>query len=201
MKYCVQQWAHSRAAVAWLSGCPGAVRCTVLDAFLLQGPAVYLISAHPEPTCAHSISGPQASTPVQSPVCPGRNRAHVEVCHLRRKGRRRVHDVSFLWSPVDRHQGPDMTGSGEPIPPRPFLIQRRDRTAVQQQQGLHPLSIPLPLFLISIFAHQGRARPAWGLTAGQTRRGSCVCACVCVLSTRPRRDVRSSLRGASRMPC
>lgn len=29
-------------------------------------PAVYLISAHPEPTCAHSNSGPRASSPVQS---------------------------------------------------------------------------------------------------------------------------------------
>lgn len=55
------------------SGClvlSGAVRCTDLRAFLLQGPAVYLISAHSEPTCAHSISGARASTPVQSPVAP-----------------------------------------------------------------------------------------------------------------------------------
>lgn len=146
--------------MAWLSGCSGAVRCAALGAFLLQGPAVYLISAHPEPTCAHSISGPRASTPVQSPVCPGRNRAHVEACHLRRKGRRRVHDVSFLWSPVDRHQGPDMTGSGEPIPPRPFLIPHRGRTALQQQ-GLHPLSIPLPLFRSpSLHVKAGRGQPA-----------------------------------------
>lgn len=65
--------AHYRSVVALGSRavwCCGAVRCTDLGAFLLKGPAIYLISAHSEPTCVHSISGPRASTPVWSPVAP-----------------------------------------------------------------------------------------------------------------------------------
>lgn len=49
----------------------GAVRCTDLGAFLLQGPAIYLISAHPEPTFAPiPFPDPEPQLQSQSPVAP-----------------------------------------------------------------------------------------------------------------------------------
>lgn len=91
--------AHHRAVMVWLVGLHwlhGAVRCTDLGAFLLQGPAIYLISAHPEPTLRpfHFRTPSLNSSPVSSG--PGRNRPHIDrLLGLPRQGRRRVHDVSF----------------------------------------------------------------------------------------------------------
>ena len=158
--------AHYRASVVWLfvlSGC--LALCGVLTSVLFssRGPAVYLISAHSEPTCAHSISGPRASTPVQTPVAPAAiilTPSSVVWPGLRRNGRRRVHDVSFLWLPVDQHQGQDMTGSGEPIPPRPFLIPHHTGWTGQNCTTLqrYQFNSPCP-FSDLHFCASGQARP------------------------------------------
>lgn len=92
-----------------------------------------------------------------------------------------------------------MTGSGEPILPRPFLIPRRQRTALQCYQ------LPLPLFRSpSLRIKAGQARPVQSSlrsTAGHyvdTCSSSPTAGCRVVSSASPRRDVCSSLRGASR---
>lgn len=79
-----------------LSGClvlSGAVRCTDLGAFLLRAPPFTssLPTQNPPGSPFHFRTPSLNSSPVSSG--PGRNRPQVEA--LRRKGRRRVHDVSF----------------------------------------------------------------------------------------------------------
>lgn len=159
------------------SGClllSGAVRCTDLRAFLLQGPAVYLISAHSEPTCAHSISGARASIPVPVSSGPGRNGPCIgRLLVLRRKGRRRVHDVSFLWLPVDQHQGRrDMTGSGDPIPlGRPLSHARQTCIAVRSPGTASVINSPCPFSDLHLCASKGKPGQS-ALDCSSDMRGS-----------------------------
>lgn len=140
--------AHYRAVVVWLVGLFDAVWCCAVycsPCFSPQGPAIYLISAHPEPTCAHSISGPRASTPVQSPVGPGPNRPHIEACVVRADDA----FMTFLFVVTCRSAsgtGYDRVRGANP--PRPFLI---PHTHIDY---ITVLSIPLAPFPISISAHQ-----------------------------------------------